>query len=198
MRRFNDQAGDAANLIGTTVRTYDLAGRSGDLNHLDAGAGNISSYAYSYDFAGLLTGENRVHQDSQFSQSITYAYDLTGQLLDAIYSGQGNENFTYDANGNRESSTTNGTEYSTETGNRLSSDGEFEYRYDGEGNLIQKIRLVDGEDGSAGEVTDYEYDHRNRLVSVTIRASEDSTILMEEVTYQYDACLLYTSDAADE
>ena len=187
MRRFADQAGDAANLIGTTVRTYDLAGRSDDLNHLGASDTNISSYAYSYDFAGLLTEENRVHQLTEFSQEISYAYDLTGQLLDAIYSGQSNENFTYDANGNRESSITNGSDYSTESGNRLASDGEFEYSYDGEGNLIQKIRLIDGEDGSAGEVTDYEYDHRNRLVRVTIRASEGATILLEKVTYQYDA-----------
>ena len=186
LRRFADRDGGTANLIGRTVRTYDLAGRSDDLQHLDASDANISSYDYGYDFAGLLNSEGRTHQLSQFGQDIVYGYDLTGQLIDANYSGQENETFSYDANGNRESSTTNGTQYSTEIGNRLASDGTFEYQYDGEGNLVKKTRLIDNDGSEAGEVTDYEYDHRNRLVRVTILADESSTILMEEISYQYD------------
>ncbi len=185
MRRFADLAGNAANLIGRTVRTYDLAGRSDQLNHLDATDINISSYDYDYDFAGLLIAETRVHQMSEFSQEITYGYDLTGQLTEANYSGQPDESFSYDANGNRESSTAHGTAYETETGNRLATDGDHAYEYDGEGNLVLKTKLVTDDDGQAGETTEYQYDHRNRLVAVTIKSS--GGIILDEVTYTYDA-----------
>ena len=175
----------AATSVGTTERTYDLAGRSDLLAHLGSTGELIASYDYDYDFAGLLINEDRQHQLSQFSQTAEYSYDRTGQLLSAIYSGQPDEFFNYDANGNRESDSRPGSVYSTETGNRLVSDGLFDYEYDGEGNLVLKTKLTTDEDGQAGETTEYEYDHRNRLISVTIKS--EGGVILDEVSYGFDA-----------
>ncbi|MEM9409821.1 MAG: putative Ig domain-containing protein [Planctomycetota bacterium] len=185
MRRFVDLTDDSANLVGITSRTYDLAGRSDELDHLDASGADISTYDYDYDFAGLVTNETRVHQLTEYSQDIVYSYDLTGQLTAANYSGQANEFFAFDANGNRESSSANGNSYETESGNRLTTDGEFTYEYDGQGNLILKTKLNTDADGDAGETTEYIYGHRNRLVRVTI--SSAGGVILDEVKYQYDA-----------
>ncbi len=185
MRRFADILGNVDKLIGRTIRTYDLSGRSDLLNHQDSSGGNISSYDYGYDFAGLLTSETRVHQLTQFSQDIVYEYDRTGQLRIANYSGQPDESFTYDANGNRESSSAHGSDYRTEAGNRLTTDGQYTYEYDGEGNLVLKTKLTTDTDGQAGETTEYVYDHRNRLVEVTIRSA--GGVILDAVEYQYDA-----------
>lgn len=175
----------ATTLVGTTERTYDLAGRSDLLAHLGSTGELIASYDYDYDFAGLLINEDRQHQLSQFTQTAQYAYDRTGQLLSAIYSGQPDEFFAYDANGNRESDSRPGSVYSTETGNRLASDGLFDYEYDGEGNLVLKTKLTTGEDGQAGETTEYVYDHRNRLIEVTITSA--GGVILDEVSYGFDA-----------
>ena len=185
MLRFANVTGDISNLIGKTIRTYDTVGRSDQLNHLDGSDSNISSYDYDYDFAGLVTNETRVHQMTEFSQDIVYGYDLTGQLISADYSGQPNESFSYDPNGNRESSNAHGSDYQTESGNRLTTDGQYTYEYDGEGNLILKTKLQTDDEGQAGETTEYVYDHRNRLIAATIKSA--GGIMLDEVSYIYDA-----------
>ena len=175
----------ATTLVGTTDRTYDLAGRSDILTHLGSVGELIASYDYDYDFGGLLIAEDRQHQLAEFTQSAQYSYDRTGQLLSAIYTGQPDEFFNYDANGNRESDSRPESVYSTETGNRLTSDGLFDYEYDGEGNLVLRTKLTTDEDGQAGETTEYVYDHRNRLIEVTI--TSEGGVILDEVSYAFDA-----------
>jgi YD repeat-containing protein len=51
----------------------------------------------------------------------------------------GDENYTYDANGNR----TN-TGYQTGGNNQLASDGTYNYTYDDEGNLTQRSEIATG------------------------------------------------------
>jgi RHS repeat-associated protein len=84
------------------------------------------------------------------------------------------ESFSYDANGNR---TMSG--YGTDTGNRLDDDGAYTYEYDDEGNLITRTETA------SGAYREFDYDHRNRLTSVTDKTSGGS--VTGQVTYTYDA-----------
>lgn len=182
---------DTSNLIGRTLRTYDSVGRSDILNHVNAVDELLSGYGYDYDFGSLLEHEERTHQDGQYSQSIDYEYDLTGQLTDAYFSGQDDEHFEYDANGNRITSSLGSetSSYTTDVANQLSSDGTHRYEYDGEGNQIKRVHLT------TGETRTMQYDHHNRLVRVDDWLSDPGdpnspvagAILTQTVEYAYDA-----------
>ncbi|MCS7159075.1 MAG: hypothetical protein RMI91_15410 [Gemmatales bacterium] len=63
-------------------------------------------------------------------------------------------------------------------GNRLLSDGTWDYRYDAEGNLVAKTRLVTGESWT------YTYYHSNQLIRAEERDSSWATVLVAE--YRYD------------
>ena len=81
---------------------------------------------------------------------------MTTWIFSARYKSVVIEAYSYDANGNRTM-----TGYSTGTNNRLLSDGTHTYTYDFEGNRTKKTVTA------TGEATEYERDHRNRLVRVT-------------------------------
>ncbi len=190
IRRYSDFA--ASTLVGRTVRTYDLAGRSDLLIHSDAVDQLLAGYDYDYDFSGLVTHEERTHQDSQYAQSIDYIYDLTGQLTDALFSGQDDEHYEYDANGNRLISRVGTKEHTYTTGlaNQLTSDSQFHYDYDGEGNQIKRLNLT------TGETSTFKYDHRNRLVEAMDWSSDPGgdlqnpvagAVVTQSVDYVYDA-----------
>jgi RHS repeat-associated protein len=59
------------------------------------------------------------------------------------------------------------------------SDAAYDYAYDAEGNLTQRVRRIDG------RKWDYTWDHRNRLTAVDERLS--SGTLVKRVEYAYDA-----------
>ena len=203
IRRYSDR--NATTLVGSTARTYDRSGRSNLLEHRDSNGALLAGYDYDYDFAGLLLHEERSHQSPEFAQSIDYGYDLTAQLTDALFTGQDDEHYQYDANGNRLSSQV-GSErrtYTTETGNRLKSDGQYRYEYDGEGNQIKRIEI--NADGSNGATRTFEYDHRNRLVRVDDWSRDPGdpqnpavdAILLLSVEYSYNALGRRIARAAD-
>src|SRR5262249_30406790 len=57
-----------------------------------------------------------------------------------------------------------------------------------EGNLIRRARkIVTSEGVQEGEVTEYEWDHRNRLSEVTVRESGIFTTPFKRFSYTYDA-----------
>ncbi len=58
------------------------------------------------------------------------------------------------------------------------SDGEFNYEYDDEGNQIRRTDIA------TGEVTEFEYDHRNRLTRSTTRSS--GGIITSENQFVFD------------
>jgi RHS repeat-associated protein len=137
-------------------------------------------YGFGYDTASRLTHfTNSAYSD----EDATYTYDNRGQLTDADYDVQAAEDYEYDANGNR----TDG-DYDSTLYNRLATDGTYNYAYDDEGNVIARY-----EDTSAGNglddgdtnITDYVYDHRNRLVSVSTRATYASSPV-PVAEYSYD------------
>ena len=204
VRRYSDLDGLAENLVGRTERTYDLAGRSDLLNHLNAVDELLAGYDYDYDFSGLLTHESRTHQDEAFAQEIDYHYDLTGQLTDALFEKQDDEHYKYDLNGNRLFSRVGPEENPTEEqtyapagpANQLVSDGNYRYEYDGEGNQVMRVPiLANGSDDASGTVRTFIYDHNNRLVQVDDWSSDPGdplspatgVILMQTVEYTYDA-----------
>jgi RHS repeat-associated protein len=96
-----------------------------------------------------------------------YTYDDTGQLTTADHDYQDDESYVYDDNGNRISG--NGDSYTTGDHNRMTTDGTYTYSYDAEGNRTWRFVDVDSSgDLSAGDtdVTEYDWDHRNRLTGV--------------------------------
>jgi RHS repeat-associated protein len=95
-------------------------------------------------------------------------------LIGADHTGQSDESYTYNANGNR---TMSG--YDIDPNNQLASDGTFNYTYDDEGNRATKTNI------SSGEKEEYSWDHRNRLTTVTFKNSGGT--VTKTVDHVYDA-----------
>ena len=166
MTRYSDLAG--TNLVALSNYTYDEAGRLIDLTHSDAAAAIIAAYNWVFDEA------NRIVQFTNPDGVTDYAYDGRDQLVDADHSYQEDEEYTYDENGNR----TNAG-YVTGGNNQLLRDGVYNYEYDAEGNRVKQTAIA------TGEVTSYEWDHRNRLVGVVVTSSTGEVV--KRVEYTYDA-----------
>jgi RHS repeat-associated protein len=92
----------------------------------------------------------------------------------ADHSFQTDESYSWDNNGNRNSSG-----YTVGTNNRISTDGTYNYTYDDEGNVTRRTKISDN------SVRDYTWDYRNRLTSVVDRTSAGGTITMQ-ADYTYD------------
>ena len=76
--------------------------------------------------------------------------------------------FEYDANGNREEEAISGDEGAYDDQDRLLSYGDFEYAYGENGELESKVSTVNS------DTTDYVYDVRGSLLSVTL---PDTTLI---------------------
>ncbi|WP_186767835.1 choice-of-anchor D domain-containing protein [Blastopirellula retiformator] len=168
--RFADLAGTET--VATTTYGYDYADQLTSLTHADGSSSTLAGYTYSYDAANRLTAFT-VYGHS--AEDATYSYDDTDQLTGADRSGTtSDESYTYDDNGNR-----TGGGHSTGDNNQILSDGTYNYTYDDEGNRLTKTNI------STDEYEVFEYDYRNRLVSVT--NYDDSDIKLWKVSYGYDS-----------
>jgi RHS repeat-associated protein len=78
--------------------------------------------------------------------------------------------------------TTTSTGYETGANNQLLSDGTFTYQYDAEGNRTTRTRI--STDPADDYLTEYTWDHRNRLTSVTLKNNSDE--VTGRVEYDYD------------
>ena len=171
-----DDAGDVTRLdrfnngaaAGHSELVYDEVGNMVRLTHRSASDAVFADYQYDYDDAARLSEEVRSNQTA------AYGYDDEGQLTSADYTGQGDESYTYDQAGNR-----TGAGVVIGPHNRLMADGTFTYEYDDEGNLIEKTEVA------TGQVTEFVWDHRNRLVAVEVRSA--GGIVLTAVEYRYDA-----------
>ncbi|QDU60276.1 tRNA(Glu)-specific nuclease WapA precursor [Planctomycetes bacterium Pan216] len=132
----------------------------------------LVDYDYDYNLA------NELIYEAHHGTTADFAYDLSGQLTDVDRTGQADELYRYDANGNRTSSSLHGSDFVVGANNRLLNDGTYSYTYDNEGNLITKTEIA------PGDVTTFTYDHLNRLVAVEERTS--GGIITSEVEYTYD------------
>ena len=175
----------ATQLVARTDYTYNNAGRLGRLEHVKGTI--LADYDWTYDDAGRIT------QFVSTAGTTDYVYDDTNQLTVADHTYQTDENYSYDDNGN----CTNAG-YTTGDNNRLTSDGTFTYTYDAEGN--RTARFVDEGDGVLGagdtNITEYEWDHRNRLTTVTDRAT-DGGPATQSVEYGYDYLNRWVSTTVD-
>ncbi|TWT66157.1 RHS repeat-associated core domain-containing protein [Allorhodopirellula solitaria] len=183
---------------------YDDAGRLSSLTH---GASEISSgenwdgtstlpaslgssdllAAYTFDY----DADNRLTQFSTYRDgtSTAYGYDLRDQLTSAAstaISGLSQpfglasaESYDFDAGGNRKSSG-GASQSAANTHNQLQTDGTYNYTYDDEGNTLSRTVI------STGAVTLYEWDHRNRLESITEKTSAVGSVT-QKIEYIYDA-----------
>ncbi len=177
--RYKDVAGGSGNLVMQSAYSYDGIGRFDQLIYSNESA-TIVEYDWTYDAASRITEfTNSVDGASQFN------YDNTDQLTGVTHATQTDEAYQYDEDGNRTSSG-----YSTGFYNRLDSDGTYNYQYDAEGNRTSRTNIA------TGEVTEYGWDHRNRLVSVTDRATAGG-VITQSVEHRYDVFNRWISKTVD-
>ncbi|MHB0961459.1 MAG: RHS repeat-associated core domain-containing protein [Pirellulaceae bacterium] len=169
--RYSDLAGTQL-VVGTTY-AYDTLNRLTALTHSNT-TDTVAFYNFTYDSASRIT---RIEDIDGVTD---YAYDTRDQLVGADHSDAGNpdETYEYDANGNRISSSLHGDGYVTGPGNRLLSDGTYDYAYDHEGNMILRTEIA------TGDYREFTWDHRNRLVAVTDKTSSGTPT--QEVSFSYD------------
>lgn len=149
------------NLVVETDYEYDEINRLADLRHTDNADEVLAFFTYGYDAASRITEITDVNGLTDFS------YDNRSQLIEADRSETDprvDEFYQYDANGNRVASHLHGDGYETGPANRLFSDGTYDYKYDDEGNMTRRTSI------ETGEYRVFEWDHRNRLRSVTDHA----------------------------
>ncbi|MFM6623632.1 MAG: RHS repeat domain-containing protein, partial [Dolichospermum sp.] len=178
-----------ANLTGTqlvngTTYTYDSLNRLTNLNHSN-GTNNVAFYNYVYDAASRIT------KITDIDGTTDYTYDKRAQLTGANHSNANNpdESYSYDANGNRITSSIHGTGYVTGKGNRLLSDGKYNYEYDNEGNLTKQTEIA------TGKVQELTWDYRNRLVAFVDKDATGKET--QRVEFTYDALNRRIAKAVD-
>ena len=190
--RYADADGDMTTsgslTVATSTYTYDPSlRRLTDLIHTQ-GATPLAAYNWTYDDTG------RIDLFGTPEGTYDYQYDATGQLIDvALDPGGGftdSEHYEYDAAGNRTTTGLPGAEvtYATGDANRMTGAGNYTYTHDPEGNTTARFIDVDT-DGTLStndtNITEYEWDHRNRLTRVISRATEGGAAT-QEVQYTYD------------
>jgi RHS repeat-associated protein len=156
----------------TTDLVYDQANRLTSIVH-DLATDDIT-HSYAYDNASRITSFDTT-PDNYGIMSRGYTYDEAGQLTDAT--GPVVEDYAYDANGNRVSA--GGQAVVTDAANRVVDDGTYTYQYDIEGNLSGRTLK-----SNTALTSEYVWDHRNRLTSVT---EKNGTTVTQSVDYTYDA-----------
>ncbi|MFM6776107.1 MAG: RHS repeat domain-containing protein, partial [Dolichospermum sp.] len=92
-------------------------------------------------------------------------------------------------NGNRITSSIHGNGYVTGKGNRLLSDGKYNYEYDNEGNLTKQTEIA------TGKVQELTWDYRNRLVAFVDKDATGKET--QRVEFTYDALNRRIAKAVD-
>ena len=174
INRFSDLVG--TNSVARSTFGYDGLNRVTNINHQNAASTTLNQFQIEYDPVSRIT------KITDIDGATDYNYDATDQLTGATHADPGNpdETYQYDENGNRISSSLHGTGYQTGTGNRLLSDGTFDYIYDGKGSLIKRTEIA------TAKVREFLWDQRGRLVEVDDRSAADAPNT-QTVKFTYDA-----------
>jgi len=136
-------------------------------------------YDWWYDDSSRVTKEVQTFEGN----TVTFNYDSTGQLTQTNSNNDSvlpDSSYVHDLAGNRQN-----VGDGVGAGNQLAADADFLYTYDYEGNRTSRARK-EGASSSLSALTTYDYDFRNRLVRVTIFATNDETAT-SAVEYTYDA-----------
>ncbi|MDX1928383.1 MAG: RHS repeat-associated core domain-containing protein, partial [Pirellulaceae bacterium] len=165
------QSTGTSNFVAATDYTYDTVNRLSGLTHKQSST-VLAGYTYGYDGLSRLTSVT-----STIEGLSTYTYDATSQVVGADHAvgGQADETYGFDLNGNR-----NTSGYTTSTNNHTTADPGFTYTYDDQGNHTSRTETA------TGKVTEYSWDHRNRLVTVKDRNTAGGSVV-KQVDYAYDA-----------
>ncbi|MDA1052746.1 MAG: dockerin type I domain-containing protein [Planctomycetota bacterium] len=219
VKRYAANTAAAGSFVAQSRYGYDLTGRVRDITHVndELATGErwdgftdpsvpdnlIAAYFLEYDKANRL--DKFSSQADQFWAD--YGYDDRNQLTGATYKTPTNqayllngasidETYVFDDNGNRDSVTLGSStdDYTLGEDNRLTSNGQYTFTYDAEGNRIAKF--IDGQaQGQSGygefgsgdtDITEYKWDHRNRLTGITQRAAYADAIDTAIIDYEYD------------
>jgi YD repeat-containing protein len=163
----------ASEIVSTS--SYDGLNRVLQIRHTGHSS-ESTQFDYSYDARGRIdTATDRLG-------TTNYGYDDLGRVVQASRSAndpRGTETFRYDANGNRVGSSVRGANYEIDPDNRLRTNGNEDFEYDLEGNLVRVTSLV------SGGYTTYSYDQRNQLVERSQYSVDNN--LNERETHSYDA-----------
>ncbi len=145
-----------------TNYSYDSVSRLLSVLH-QAGSTTLDGASYGYDYAGNRTSK------TNYLNGITsnYGYDAIYELLQVTQGGGTTESYSYDAVGNRLSSS-GVPSYSYNMSNELTSNSNGSYTYDADGNT-----LTDPSGKS------YSWDFENRLASAVVPGTGT-------VTFKYD------------
>lgn len=173
-------------LVTQAALLYRDDGRLSELTHTGLGGLLRDKFQLGYDAGGRITSVATTSSVPGVDHSTTYSYDAVNQLT-GVTSTLQNEAYGYaNSMGNRTSSAS-GTDSRTYTydpapnGNKVKSDGKFNYSYDAEGNLLSKTEIA------TTQTTFYSWDHRNRLTRVELRANTSPTsTLLRSVIFTYD------------
>jgi RHS repeat-associated protein len=174
--------------VAATEFSYDELGRAILIDHNGTASGSTFTETHGYDYDDA----NRVieYTNDIDSVSAVYDYDKRGQLIEANHvSTTYDEAYTYDDDGNREMvDNFAGTDqdYVIQDYNQIDTDSVYLYVYDLEGNVIKRTNAT------TYNSTVYEWDHRNRLISVTDydgygTATTSDDFVVQQVDYTYDA-----------
>ncbi len=204
--RYDNKTGSPGSLVdhvvGFSSYAYGTDGRLFQLTHsAEQGSGKaFANYTTSYNLSnGRTSGTTNqffngvVGATAIRSEQRTYTNDTQGRLLTSTLVSQispllsvtPNENYEYDANGNRlkDSSSSGSPEVNIiRMGDRLAQDDEYRYTYDPEGHLIQRDLIA----SAPGEVEREQYDWNRGGQLVEVRRTTETNGPIETVRYRYD------------
>jgi RHS repeat-associated protein len=190
---------------GVTSYDYLGDGRLNSINHLtdrSPSTSPIANYGYTYNGDGTIDSWQSLfflpgNLNEIRDERRNYAYDEYRQLIEVavtttIGSATDSHRYLYDASGNRvgESSADNPNNLTDPTAtndvrksNRIFEDDAYTYKYDNEGNLVERTAKSTPAVQDAHRET-YVWDHRNRLI--TVEQFNASDVRIRRVDYAYD------------
>jgi RHS repeat-associated protein len=150
--------------------TYNADGEITNLLDINGGGTIVANFTYTYD------RDNRVVTEDNLGLTTTYTYDADSELTSET-SSLATIDYMYDPNGNRI-----GGNNVIGPDNQLLSDTDWDYSYDADGNLIQKVGVASGPDH--GITWTYTYNNKNQM---TTAVDVQNGTTLASVTYVYDA-----------
>lgn len=147
---------------------YDVADRPVRMTYTSAAGNSLGSWSYKYDAAG-----NRTETVDADGKALRHRYDPLRQLIEEATGTEKPVQYAYLPGGNRgkRAGPVGNVEYRYNQADQLLSAGNEAFRYDPNGNLIERK-------GANGAITTYTYDAQDRLTSVKLASGE-------EIQYRY-------------
>ena len=140
-----------------TKYTYD-SGFNLELLEVKNNSTALMSYRYKYDAMGNIKSKT---DNIQAAGSEDFSYDDLYRLV-AAKGAYGIKSYRYSDTGDILSKDGHVYQYANNSHlHGVSDDGEYQYQYDPNGNMVERISL------SSGEIDKYTYDWSNRLIAVS-------------------------------